>query len=201
MFRFCMTFIMAKQLQGSMVKIRILLVNPHHTISETPSPHRGLAFLARYEFQVRISNFVVFPPESDILDNEIKTFRPVIVGTRVVTMNSKTAMKILEEAKRFDPDVVTLSAGLHLTNDAQRSLQKHKAMDIAVIGDGEQTLHEIVRCIEKKNVLPAVAGIAFRNSSRIMQTVDCRISVVDGHGVWLSPVGPVPGNRNQENLG
>ena len=96
-------------------------------LSETPSPPLGLAFLAGYlakhEIQVRILDFAVFPQKSDILDNEIKSFRPDIVGTTAVTTNFDTAMQILAEAKRLDPDVVTLSGGPHFTYDAQRSLQ------------------------------------------------------------------------------
>ena len=157
--------------------MRVLLINPYYPISETPSPSLALAFLAgeleRHNVEVRVLDFVVFPYSVETLHYELQHFKPHVTGITAVTMTFEHAADILDQTKRVLPQTTTVCGGPHITYDAENALKKHPAIDIAVLGEGEGTLVEIVRAIESDRALDTVAGLVFRNGDRAIRTA-CR---------------------------
>ena len=155
--------------------MRVLLINPHYPISETPAPPLGLAFLAGFllksKIEVHILDFAVIPWNNETLEKEIKAFKPDIVGSTAVTMNFDAAVRILRTSKQIDPDIVTVCGGPHASFEATEALTHHHHLDVIVIGEGEQTLLDLVRCVEKKKSFEPVAGIAYREGNRVHRTI------------------------------
>jgi radical SAM superfamily enzyme YgiQ (UPF0313 family) len=154
--------------------MRVLLINPHYPISETPSPPLGLAFLAaalrQADIAVRILDYVVFPYRPQELRQELADFDPDIVGATAVSMNYYQAMDILRTVKRLNPQIFTIIGGPHVTFRAEETLGKHAELDCVVIGEGEATLVELVRTVTAKGDLNHVKGIAFRNGNAVRRT-------------------------------
>ncbi len=154
--------------------MRFLLVNPHYPISETPSPPLGLAYLAgaleRAGVEVHILDFVVFPYSRAALESFLRHFKPDVVGVTSVTMNFKDAICKLHDVKNFDPDILTVMGGPHVTFCGEKTLAAHPELDVVVVGEGEQTVVELAEIVHNRDDLKYIKGIQYRNGSEIQST-------------------------------
>jgi radical SAM superfamily enzyme YgiQ (UPF0313 family) len=154
--------------------MRVLLINPFYPISETPSPPLGLAYLAaalqEAGIEVRLLDLVVTPYRQADLARLLGEFKPGLVGLTAVTMNIDHALAVAGDVKRLDPDILTVVGGPHITFSAQPTLAACPALDVAVLGEGEQTLVEMCRAVERGERLDAVKGIVFRSRQGICFT-------------------------------
>jgi radical SAM superfamily enzyme YgiQ (UPF0313 family) len=151
--------------------MRVLLINPYYSLSETPSPPLGLAFLAAAleaaGNEVKILDLVVFPHDSHTIPNIINSYRPHIAGVTAVTMTFDNAIAVVKEIKHTDPKIQTMMGGPHVTFCARETLQTHPELDFIVLGEGERTVVELARTLEDGKNRHAVKGIVFRDGAEI----------------------------------
>lgn len=154
--------------------MRVLLINPFYPISETPSPPLGLAYLAAAleaaGIEVRVLDWVVYPYSEAALAKVLDEFKPALAGLTAVTMNVDRALAVARAVKRFAPGTVTAMGGPHVTFCARETLEACPALDVAVLGEGEQTLVELCRAVESGNDLDTVRGIAWRSGQEVRFT-------------------------------
>ena len=154
--------------------MRILLINPFYPISETPSPPLGLAYLAAALEQagarVEILDFVVFPYSQAGLESVVKRFKPHIAGATAVTMTFDHACQVLKDLKIIDPEILTVMGGPHVSFCASETLEAFPQLDAVVVGEGEQTVVELMQTVQNGGDLSTVSGIAFRQGSKITAT-------------------------------
>ncbi|MBW2481927.1 MAG: B12-binding domain-containing radical SAM protein [Deltaproteobacteria bacterium] len=154
--------------------MRILLINPFYPISETPSPPLGLAYLAAAleaaGAEVRILDYVVYPYRRDVLESVLQEFKPRIAGATAVSMTVDHARQVLGDVKSIDPEIITVMGGPHVTFCARETLEAFSGLDAVVIGEGEETLVELLRAIEGARSFETVDGIVYREKSKIVDT-------------------------------
>lgn len=154
--------------------MRVLLLNPHYPLSETPSPPLGLAYLAAAlewaGVEVKILDAVVFPYDATAMEDTLAAFDPQIVGATAVTMNVDKALAMLTDAKRLNPDVMTVMGGPHVSFTAEDILRENPQVDAIVIGEGEQTLIDLTRAVAAGKSLDGIAGLVFRDGDGIRRT-------------------------------
>ncbi len=154
--------------------MRVLLINPFYPISETPSPPLGLAYLAsaliEAGIEVKILDLVVYSYSRSRLQSLMDDFRPQVVGITAVTMTFNHAIGVLEDIKQIHPEILTVMGGPHVSFCARETLRAYPALDIAVLGEGERTLVELVRTAEKGNAWSTVNGIAHRSGGEVHLT-------------------------------
>jgi radical SAM superfamily enzyme YgiQ (UPF0313 family) len=154
--------------------MRVLLINPYYPISETPSPPLGLAYLGaaleQAGTQVKILDYVVYPYRRDALESVLKEFKPHVAGATAVSMTFDHAEQILKDVKTSDPQVLTVMGGPHVTFYAQETLETFAELDVVVIGEGEETLVELLRAVKCARDFDTVSGIAYRVGSKIKST-------------------------------
>ena len=134
--------------------MNVLLLAPPYPLEEFPSPPLGLCYAAA-GFQtagcnVRILDFIVQHYSVEKLKKELDAFRPDIVGTNSVTMNHDKAVSLLKAVKDHDPRIITLMGGPHISFDYEGTLKNHPEIDLAVIGEGEKTIGELVPVIHDR---------------------------------------------------
>jgi radical SAM superfamily enzyme YgiQ (UPF0313 family) len=153
---------------------RVLLINPFYPIDENPTPPLGLAFLAaaleEAGAEVQVLDFVVFPYSPDVLADRIHGFQPHLVGITAVTMTFDNAIAVVRDAKRVDPGVTTVMGGPHVTFRAKETLSEHPALDVVVMGEGEETVVALARTIAGGDSPDRIRGLAFRNGNGIQCT-------------------------------
>ncbi len=154
--------------------MRILLINPYYPISETPSPPLGLAYLAAALEQagaiVKILDYVVSSYSQSQLAAVVRRFKPRIAGATAVTMTFDHASQVLRDLKTIDAEILTVMGGPHVTFCAPETLGEFPELDVVVVGEGEQTLVDLMHAVKSARDLKSVNGIAFRTGFDITTT-------------------------------
>ena len=89
-----------------------------------------------------------------------------VVAISCMTANFKWGAMIAEEVKKVNEHAIVILGGVHGSFEYENILKNNKAIDIVAIGEGEETMVELVDSIYEKgmdtDVLSKVKGIAFR---------------------------------------
>jgi len=97
------------------------------------------------------------PPPRRLMRRWLEETRPDVVGTTVITSEYNAGMEILDEAKRFDPSVLTVAGGLHATLCAGDFAGG--PADVVCQGHSAPVFAKVVRARESGTPLEAVGGI------------------------------------------
>ena len=104
------------------------------------------------------------------VEQRIRDFKPRILGVTTTTENRFDSFKLAALAKKVDPEIVTVLGGPHITMAKEDTLRHIPEVDVAVIGEGEITLAELARAVEKGQDLSYISGLYFRRGEDIVFT-------------------------------
>jgi radical SAM superfamily enzyme YgiQ (UPF0313 family) len=91
---------------------------------------------------------------------EIRDYNPDVVGVTSTTENRFQSFKLIKQAKKALPRVITMMGGPHASMAALDCLEHIPELDIVVRGEGEQTVLEICRLLEKTKDISALAEVS-----------------------------------------
>ena len=150
--------------------MKVAVIAPPYPLEEAPSPPLGVTYVAaacqRAGCDVRIFDYIVRRYTRETLVSELDAFAPDVVGATSVTMNFKGAAAIMQDVKSHHPDVVAMMGGPHVSYDWANTLANYPAIDLIVVGEGEETLQELLPVIRDKAAWDHIKGIAFRKEGR-----------------------------------
>lgn len=92
------------------------------------------------------------------------------LATGAVTATINDALKLLETAKRVNPETVTVLGGVHASFMYREILAAKSAVDYIVIGEGESTLRQLLHVLERAGDPAAVPGLAYRRGESLVVT-------------------------------
>ncbi len=154
--------------------MRFLLINPHYPLSENPSPPLGLAYLAavleKAGVEVKVLDFVVNPYSKGFMESVIHSYMPDVVGATSVTMSFNNAIAVIKDVKSITPDLLTVMGGPHVSFCAEDMMNAHPELDLVVMGEGEDTIIELIDAINNKKAWNDIRGITYRNGNEIVET-------------------------------
>ncbi|MCK4242741.1 MAG: radical SAM protein [Dehalococcoidia bacterium] len=154
--------------------MRVLLISTPYPLEENPIPSLSLSYLAgvlqEEGIEVQILDLLVAQYSSNKIRNKLEEYQPQVVGATCVTLNYPIAARILRVCKDFDPNIVTVMGGPHVSFTLKETLLRAPWIDVVVIREGERTLVELVRALEKGIGFGQVAGIAFREDKHVVET-------------------------------
>ena len=135
----------------------------------------GLAYLASvlrnagHEVEVLDINAMRYTKEQ--AENKIKASQCDLIGTGGLITVAKYLKWLIETIKKHKPEIKVVVGGGVATSIPKLILENTLA-DIACIGEGEVTILEITKAIEKNSSLSDVAGIYYKdeNSGQIIKT-------------------------------
>jgi radical SAM superfamily enzyme YgiQ (UPF0313 family) len=93
-----------------------------------------------------------------------------MVGITAVTMTFDNAIKVIKDVKHINPQILTVMGGPHVTFCARNTLTEFPELDVAVLGEGEKTVVELIQAVRHTGDLKSIDGIAYRKSSEICLT-------------------------------
>jgi len=108
----------------------------------------------------------------------VDEYKPHIVGLSAVTAEIPTAKKLSEVVKSVDDRIVVLLGGPHATVFPE-SLTDAPGIDIAVVGEAEETVVELVECLHAGGDCRAINGIAFRDEDGSILKTSAREPIMD----------------------
>jgi len=101
---------------------------------------------------------------------EIQDFNPDLIGVTSHTENRFQSFKLIKLAKKAYPEALTILGGPHASMAPEDCLEHTPELDAVVKGEGELTMLELCRSLEKeknRNSLETVAGISFKLNGHI----------------------------------
>jgi len=170
----------------------VLIAGP----DKPPRSYQGLgltylaAVLEEAGFEVRICDKYPLSPDTDdeaVLDEElaaeIAQMHPSIVGITIHTPMIVERTRLAQALRERLPDALLVAGGHHPSAEPEHLLD-HSDFDVCVIGEGEETLLEIARRIEKgegrerTDWLATIRGVVYKHESQIARTAP-RLPVAD----------------------
>jgi anaerobic magnesium-protoporphyrin IX monomethyl ester cyclase len=151
--------------------VRIALVNCRDC--HIPLAPLGILYIAAYlrERGHKVRVFDPLPADVSFAD-EIPRFGPHMVGLGLMTPQYSRARMILRAIRGRLPQANFFAGGPH-PSALPRETVRDLALDFAVVGEGEVTVAEAARAIERGAALDSVSGIVYRG--------------VDDGLVWTGP--------------
>ncbi|MDI6741101.1 MAG: radical SAM protein [Smithella sp.] len=154
--------------------MRIAIIAPPYPLEEMPSPPLGVTYVAAaFEAagaEVEIFDYIVSSYTKENLKKQLDAFRPDVVGATSVTMNFYEAQQIIRDVKNYNPEIITMMGGPHVSFTSMDTLKQYPEIDLIVIGEGEDTIAELVPVMNQKNKWHNIRGIAYRNGDEIIIT-------------------------------
>ena len=153
------------------MSLRILFIQPPadfegDLLKHIKYPPLGLASIAGY---IRSKGYIVDLYDAYSLGGTIET---IIDRTRsfkadVVAISSTTALidntfRTAEAIKKYDKRIKVVVGGSHATADPAHCLSNQN-IDVALIGEGEISLHKTIQVFQNDWHLDNIEGVAFRN--------------------------------------
>ncbi|HAG10156.1 MAG TPA: hypothetical protein DCK76_01910 [Desulfotomaculum sp.] len=101
------------------------------------------------------------------IEEIIRQYDPDLVGVNVLfTKQRENAHKIFSLAKKVNKNIVTVAGGAHATVLPEMVLADQN-VDYAVIGEGENTLIDLINVLEGKSDRSVLDGIGFKDQNTI----------------------------------
>ena len=157
-----------------MNRLRVVLVNPPPLAVVEPWYDRpdwgriALAYLAGCLQRDPAVEVFVVDAKLERLDFEqvqsrVAELAADVVGLTAFTNEIKPAAYTASLVKDLLPRAVTVIGGVHATALPRQTLEEFPSFDVAVIGEGEQTLEELCAAIRSGGDLSRVAGLVYRS--------------------------------------
>lgn len=103
------------------------------------------------------------------LRKRIAAWNPAVVGITSKSQNYRSAQLVAEIVKACDPDTLVVVGGPHPSMTGPEVLGVPH-FDVAVRGEGEQTLVELLSAVEQGAPLDGIEGIVFRRNGEVVET-------------------------------
>ena len=158
-----------------MKKIRkVLLVTPPYHCGMVESAGvwmpLGLAYLAgslrAAGFEPEIYDAMSLFHGEEEIRARLRAAAPDVVATTCYTATSNAAADVLAMAREEIPGVVTVTGGVHPTHMAA-SMLADPAVDYVVRGEGEETLPELLECLNSWESPSSVKGLSFKGDGGV----------------------------------
>jgi len=144
-------------------------------------PPLGLASIAAFLDMYHIKNDIIdcyANPDSDaIILDYLKKEKPAFIGFSCTTSSFFDGVRISKLVKNAFPAIKTVFGGVHVSSLKEVVLQEFDIIDYCVIGEGEQTLKELL-CADKDH-LEEVKNIVFRKKDGMVCFTGLRKKLMD----------------------
>ena len=153
--------------------MKILLVRPH---SDVPSaaPPLGLLYLSAYlrkhtQHQISICDARFKEYSFDTIEGIIREEKPDLLGITSFSLENKEAHEIAKRGKKAAPQASVVIGGPYATSDYNQALADSN-IDIAVIGEGEKSFHQLVTALDRGEDWTGIRELAFRQNGSVAKT-------------------------------
>jgi len=155
--------------------MNVLLVRPPDPLQESAllshTRPMNLAYLAawlrREGIEVALADFEITPFDDAGFTGLLRALRPAVVGFSAATPTIRGAAQLAALAKQALPSCVTVIGGAHANGLPAETLAEFAAFDYLAYGEGEQTLLELCRVIERGGSFAGIAGLVCRHKGQV----------------------------------
>jgi len=133
-------------------------------------PPYGLLILSSYLDKKNIKNEIIdlyaYPEKKENLLKKIKDLNPTHIGITSTTSSFFDGYEIAKLVKENFKEIKIIFGGVHPTAIYEKILRNFKEIDYIVIGEGEETIYQLLTSQDLENV----KGVAFRKNGDVIFT-------------------------------
>ena len=129
------------------------------------------AVLKENQYDVEILNWHDIHKTPHKIEDTFREKKPNVIGFSIVHANRWGGIDIARAAKKILPEVKIVFGGIGTTFLWEHLLRHFKEIDFAILGEGEYSFLNLIRCIEKGDHegIKEIKGIAFRDETRVVK--------------------------------
>jgi anaerobic magnesium-protoporphyrin IX monomethyl ester cyclase len=101
------------------------------------------------------------------IEKKIVESSPDFVGVSTITCTVPDAIKVIELAKRINPNIKTILGGVHASLMYHEMFSLTDSLDFIVRGEGELTIPELLNALSHNGDLSRIEGIIYKNEASI----------------------------------
>lgn len=146
--------------------MKVLLINPEKLIH----PPFGLLYigsaLKSKGHEVRLVEIPFDSTKEEyiaLVESQVKDFEPRLVGVTCMSMQAVIARDVVRKIKEAFGDITVMVGGVHPTVDSHDALSW--GADIAVRGEGERTVPEIIELCDGRLSAESIKGISYKRGN------------------------------------
>jgi radical SAM superfamily enzyme YgiQ (UPF0313 family) len=146
------------------------------------SPSLGLLHLAS---EVRLFGWEPSIIESDVAELDVDAVAreligtaPRFVGITLFTVGVWGAAAIARQVKRALPGTTIIVGGPHISSMGRETMARFPEFDLAVVGEGERPLIELLKALEHGTPLADVPALLYREGGEVLATPELPIDKV-----------------------
>lgn len=137
-------------------------------------PSLGILFLAavtrQHDFPTALVDAAALDLDADGLLARVRATRPNVLGLSATTFSICHAAAFAARAKELFPEITVIIGGPHVSAAPLETMQRFREFDMAVIGEGEETIIELLRALESGTAPDTVPGIVMRREGDVIAT-------------------------------
>jgi len=139
----------------------------------TQTPPLGLCYLAAVARQEGVEPKILDACAEQLsigdMLKEIEDFKPRYVGLTATVLSIGKAHELAREIKKQNLNLIILLGGPQFTALPLLTMEKNPAYDIGIVGEGEETLKELLQFKMEEN-LQNIKGLAIRKDGKVILT-------------------------------
>src|SRR5690606_18992042 len=118
---------------------------------------------------VKIKEFTI-NNNVDYIIREIYDYNPDVLCYSCYIWNMDMVNYITKHIKKVMPEVMIVLGGPEVSFDTEALMEENDAVDIVVIGEGEEIFRELILSLKNNEDYSLIEGIAFRAKGQIIIT-------------------------------
>ena len=103
------------------------------------------------------------------IETTISTFNPKLIGISVMSMTRASTYKAIDLIRKLNKDIKIILGGIH-ASVMHRQLLENFNIDAVIIGEGEETIKELIPALLEGKPIDTIKGISFKKDSEIILT-------------------------------
>ncbi|MBI2549614.1 radical SAM protein [Candidatus Woesearchaeota archaeon] len=141
-------------------------------------PNLGLGIIAAViedlGYDVKILDCFGLELTEEDAAKELEKHNPKMVLLGSSTANFRIAMSVLKKAKEFNPSVITIIGGPHVTVNPDSAFEEKGVVDYVVINEAEETIVDLLNYIYRKSDMPLseIKGIVYMDGKNKVRTAE-----------------------------
>jgi anaerobic magnesium-protoporphyrin IX monomethyl ester cyclase len=164
-------------------KGKIVFINPPVSLAErygrlaqggTNTAPLGLANLAAITQSQGYHTEIIDPLPSQLSQREIiekiRKAQPRWVGFTATAVSIHKAAELAGILKRSAPEIITIIGGPQLTALPEEMMEEFPHFDLGVVGEGEQTILELLNCLQEGGNPKEINGLVIRENGELKLT-------------------------------
>ena len=159
---------------GKIKLMKTLLIHPPVRVEQDPQDiPRGLGYMASISMKeghdVALLDLNVSRPKWSDVAKQIAVSKWDIIGIGGLSSMYKDILKVLYLSRKLNPNALIVCGGGFITYMPDRIMKLNPQIDVAAIGEGEETWKEIITTPDKGG-LKNVKGICYKEDDQLLYT-------------------------------